>query len=158
MRTEVVPEVLQVTDLGAVSGRVLGPGPWHQVDQDRIDLFAEATGDRQWIHVDPDRAATGPFGVTIAHGYLTLSLLPQMQHELRRFDGAASTVNYGLDKVRFPSPVPAGSRVRLTLTLQDAVLRADGSVLLHSEARVDVEGSDRPACVADTLTLIQPAG
>jgi acyl dehydratase len=158
MSTTAVPEILHVNALGAVSGHVLGPGPWHQVDQHRIDLFAEATGDQQWIHVDPELAAAGPFSATIAHGYLTLSLLPQMQNELRRFDGAASTVNYGVDRVRFLSPVPAGSRVRLTLTLQDAKFRAGGSVLLHSTARIEVEGSDRPACVADTLTLVQPSG
>jgi acyl dehydratase len=150
------PEVLHLADLASKTGLTLGPGPWHTVDQDRVDRFADATGDKQWIHVDPDRAAESEFGGTIAHGYLTLSLLPVMQAELRVFEGVSMTVNYGLDKVRFPSPVPVGSRVRVSVKVLSVEERPGGSTLLHSEATVEVDGSSRPACVAQTLTLLRP--
>ena len=148
---------IHVRDLHDAAGRQLGPGPWHEVTQAQVDLFAEATGDDQWIHVDPERAATGPFGGTVAHGYLTLSLLPVLQRELWRFAGAAMGVNYGLDKVRFPTPVRVGSRVRLRLEVQEVDARPDGSFLLHNLATVEVEGSDRPACVAQALSLVVPS-
>jgi acyl dehydratase len=148
---------IDVRDLAGAAGRELGPGPWHEVTQQQVDLFAEATGDDQWIHVDTERAAAGPFGGTVAHGYLTLSLLPVMQRELWRFTGAAMGVNYGLDKVRFPSPVRVGSRVRLRLQVQSVDERPDGSMLLHNQATIEVEGSGRPACVALTLALVVPA-
>ncbi|MBT2384108.1 MaoC family dehydratase, partial [Streptomyces sp. ISL-11] len=99
-------------ELRAAVGEELGPGDWLEVDQKRIDLFAEATGDHQWIHVDAERAAAGPFGTTIAHGYLTLSLLAALVPPLMRAEGARMGINYGLNKVRFPAPVPAGSRLR----------------------------------------------
>jgi acyl dehydratase len=150
------PEVLELSDLRNQVGRLLGPGPWHEVDQDRVDLFADATGDHQWIHVDPERAAGTAFGGTIAHGYLTLSLLPLMQAELRTFGGAAMTVNYGLDKVRFPAPVAVGSRIRLTLKLLGTDERHDGSTILHTEATIESDTSERPACIAHTLTLLKP--
>src|SRR5437016_4870765 len=103
-----------VDELREAVGEELGPSDWLEIDQKRIDLFADATGDHQWIHVDPEKAAAGPFGTTIAHGYLTLSLLPQMWKTIYRVDGVKLGVNYGLNKVRFPSPVPVGSRVRCT--------------------------------------------
>ncbi|MGZ4633389.1 MAG: MaoC family dehydratase [Actinomycetes bacterium] len=148
---------IDVRDLPTAAGRELGPGPWHEVTQQQVDLFAEATGDDQWIHVDPERAAAGPFGTTIAHGYLTLSLLPLLQRELWTFTGAAMGVNYGLDKLRFPSPVKVGARVRLRVKVLDVEQRPDGSLLLKNEATVEVEGSDRPGCVAHTLSLVVPA-
>jgi acyl dehydratase len=151
-----IPRTLHLADLADKTGLTLGPGPWHTVEQDQVDLFAEATGDKQWIHVDADRAAESKFGRTIAHGYLTLSMLPLMQAELRAFDGVSMTVNYGLDKVRFPSPVPVGCKVRLTLKVLSVEERPDGSKVLHSEATVEVDGSSKPACVAHTLTLLSP--
>src|SRR4051794_40558930 len=107
-----------LADFTAAVGTELGSSEWHTIDQERVNLFAEATGDHQWIHVDPERAATGPFGTTIAHGYLTLSLVPVLAQECYRIDGGVSmAVNYGSDKVRFPSPVPVGSAVRGTAEL-----------------------------------------
>lgn len=150
---------IDVRDLPGAVGRELGPGPWHEVTQDRVDLFADATDDHQWIHVDPARSATGPFGATVAHGYLTLSLLPALQRELWTFVGAAMAVNYGLDKLRFPAPVRVGSSVRLRVRVRvlDVERRPDGSLMVKNEATVEVEGSDRPACVAHTLALIVPS-
>jgi acyl dehydratase len=148
---------IDVHDLPAAVGRELGPGPWHEVTQEQVNLFAQATGDDQWIHVDPERAAAGPFGTTIAHGYLTLSLLPALQRELWTFVGAAMGVNYGLDKLRFPSPVKVGARVRLRVRVLEVDQRSDGSLLLKNEATIEVEGSDRPGCVAHTLSLVVPA-
>ena len=149
---------IDVRDLPAAVGRELGPGPWHEVTQAQVDQFAEATGDDQWIHLDPVRAAAGPFGGTIAHGYLTLSLLPMLQRELWTFVGAAMGVNYGLDKVRFPTAVRVGSRVRLRVKVLGVDERPDGSRLLRNEAVIELEDSDRPACVAQTLSLVVPAG
>jgi acyl dehydratase len=148
---------IDVRDLSGAIGRELGPGPWHEVTQAQVDLFAEATGDDQWIHIDPVRAAAGPFGTTIAHGYLTLSLLPLLQRELWTFVGAAMGVNYGLDKLRFPSPVKVGARVRLRVRVLAVDERPDGSRLIKNEATIEVEGSDRPACVAHTLALVVPS-
>lgn len=150
------PQVLHLSDLASATGRVLGPGPWHVVDQDQVNLFAQATGDTQWIHVDPERASTTSFGGTIAHGYLTLALLPRMQEELRVFDGVDMTVNYGLDKLRFPAPVPVGSSVRLTLTISSVEQRPNGTTVLHTEATVECDATTRPVCVAHTLTLLSP--
>ena len=152
-----MPTEIDVRDLTSTVGRELGPGPWHEVTQAQVDLFAEATGDDQWIHLDPVRAATGPFGGTVAHGYLTLSLLPMLQRELWSFTGAAMGVNYGLDKVRFPSAVKVGARVRLRLVVQSVDERPDGSFLLHNEATIEIEDSARPGCVAHTLSLVVPA-
>jgi acyl dehydratase len=152
-----MPLEVPVTELPSYVGREIGPGDWHEVTQERVDLFAEATGDHQWIHVDPVRAASGPFGGTIAHGYLTLSLLPMLQWELWAFTGATMGVNYGSDKVRFLTPVKVGSRVRLRLTVLSVDARPDGSLLVKNEATVEVEGSDKPALVAHTLALTVPS-
>jgi acyl dehydratase len=148
---------IDVRDLTSAIGRELGPGPWHEVTQAQVDLFAEATGDDQWIHIDPVRAADGPFGTTIAHGYLTLSLLPMLQRELWTFVGAAMGVNYGLDKLRFPSPVKVGARVRLSVKVLDVEERPDGSRLIKNQATIEVEGSAKPACIAHTLALVVPS-
>lgn len=118
-----------------------------------MDLFAEATGDHQWIHVDPERARAGPFGGTIAHGYLTLSLLPMLLQGMVRLPGVALTVNYGLNRVRFVSPVPVGSRVRATPVLQ-ALTEVEGGMQMVLEVTVEIEGREKPACVAETVTRL----
>jgi len=138
-------------ELPAAVGTHLGYGDWITVDQDRIDLFAEATGDHQWIHVDAERAAAGPFGATIAHGYLTLALTSQMLPGLVRVDGISMGINYGTNKVRFPSPVVVGSRVRggAELVQVDEVVGGYQAVI---RITVEMEGSDRPACVVDSVS------
>jgi acyl dehydratase len=136
--------------LAASIGQVLGTSEWIEIAQDRVDRFADATDDHQWIHVDPERAADGPFGGTIAHGYLTLSLLPSIWRQVYRVDGVRMGLNYGLDTVRFPSPVPVGARVRGTCTLVD-VTPVDGGIQTVVSTTVEIEGSDKPACVAQTL-------
>ena len=147
---------VDVAELGSVAGRVFGPGPWLEVTQERVDLFAQATGDDQWIHVDPVRAADGPFGGTVAHGYLSLSLLPVLTRDLWQWVGASMVVNYGLDKLRFPAPVRVGARVRLSVQVDSVDVREDGSFLLHNTATLEIEGSDRPGVVASTLALVRP--
>lgn len=139
-------------ELKAAVGEELGVSDWHEIDQRRIDLFAEATGDHQWIHVDPERAAQGPFGSTIAHGYLTLSLLPLLVPQTLRVDGARMGVNYGAEKVRFPGPVPVGSRVRARVTLDAATEKAGGTQVAATVV-VEREGAEKPACIAQTLTV-----
>jgi len=130
----------------------LGASRWLLVTQGMVDLFAAATGDHQWIHVDPERARTGPYGGTIAHGYLTLALAPVFLAELLAVEGAGAALNYGLDRVRFPAPVPVGARVRGHLTLTSARERGEAvEALFHLVYEVD--GSDRPACVADVVVL-----
>jgi len=131
-------------------------GEWFRIDQARIDAFAEATEDRQWIHVDPARAASGPFGAPIAHGYLTLSLLSHLTEGLLEVGGTAMVVNYGLDRVRFLQPVPAGSRVRATSELTAAEQTAQGW-RVGMRTTVELEGADKPALVADTVALFVPA-
>lgn len=136
----------------AAKGSVLGSSEWVTVDQDRIDAFAGATGDHQWIHVDAERAATGPFGTTIAHGYLTLSLLPMFMVAVYRVEGVRMAVNYGLNKVRFVTPVPVGSRLRGTTELLDAQPLDAASAQLLFRVTVEIEGVERPACVAETVS------
>ncbi|QEU83970.1 MaoC family dehydratase [Streptomyces viridosporus] len=144
-----------IDELEKAVGTHLGYSPWHTVTQQRIDLFADATGDHQWIHVDPEKAAAGPFGTTIAHGYLTLSLIPRLAGQVYRVDGLAMSVNYGCDKVRFPSPVPTGSRVRAGVELLSL---ASGPKGVRSTSRVTVEreGADKPVCVAETVSVMVP--
>ncbi|MFC9425138.1 MULTISPECIES: MaoC family dehydratase [unclassified Streptomyces] len=138
-------------ELRAGIGEQLGHSEWLEVDQKRIDLFAEATGDHQWIHVDPERAARGPFGTTIAHGYLTLSLLPALVPEVVRVENVKMGINYGTNKVRFPSPVPVGSRLRATAVLKD-VTEAGGGVQITTLVTIEREGGDKPACVAESVS------
>ena len=137
--------------LKAAQGEVLGSSEWLTVDQERIDRFAEATGDLQWIHVDPERAAQGPFGRTIAHGFLTLSLIPHLANQVYRIDGVRMAVNYGLNKVRFVSPVPVGIRLRATVELLE-VQDVPGGGQLTFRVTVELEGGGRPACVAESLS------
>ncbi|WP_188189697.1 MaoC family dehydratase [Nonomuraea sp. SYSU D8015] len=143
-------------EVGSALGEPLGPGDWLVVGQERIDAFAAATGDHQWIHVDPARAATGPFGRAIAHGYLTLSLIPGFGQRLFRLDLGRARVNYGVNKVRFPSPVPAGSRLRALATFAELRESAAGA-LLTTRYTIELDGGGKPACVAETITLILEA-
>jgi acyl dehydratase len=131
-------------------GESLGSSDWLSVDQKRIDQFADATGDHQWIHVDPERAKDGPFGTTIAHGFLTLSLIPIFTPQVFRVENVKMGVNYGLNKVRFTSPVPVNSRLRASYELA-SVDDVAGGVQVASTVTVELEGSERPACVAETL-------
>ncbi|GHE12666.1 MaoC family dehydratase [Streptomyces alanosinicus] len=138
-------------ELLAGVGEELGPTDWLTVDQDRIDLFARATGDHQWIHTDPERAAAGPFGTTIAHGYLTLSLLPVLVPRAMRVEGATMGVNYGVNKVRFPAPVPSGSRVRARVRIADATYVGD-AIQVTTAVTVEREGTDKPVCAAESVS------
>jgi acyl dehydratase len=131
-------------------GDHFGPSSWIEIPQEKIDAFAEATGDHQWIHVDPERAAAGPFGTTIGHGYLTLSLLPVASYEvLPRGDGRMS-INYGLNRVRFPAPVPVGSRVRASFDV-GSIEPFDGGRQVTMTATVEREGGEKPVCVAEIV-------
>ncbi len=134
-------------------GAHLGTSEWVTIDQTMIDTFADATGDHQWIHVDAERAAESPFGSTIAHGFLTLSLLPRLAQEVYRVDGVRMAVNYGLDKVRFVAPVPVDSRVRVSTSLRRTE-EAGGGLRVFLESTVELEGSDKPACVAQTIAQL----
>ncbi|MDH3306586.1 MAG: MaoC family dehydratase [Acidimicrobiia bacterium] len=136
--------------LKARIGEEVGVGDWMTVDQDRINLFADATDDHQWIHIDADKAAAGPFGTTIAHGFLTLSLIPEIAPKLS-VDGVRMVINYGLDRVRFITPVPSGSRVRARSRLID-VSEVTGGLQIKSEVSIELDGSEKPACVAETLS------
>ena len=139
------------TELESQVGQELGVSEWIEIDQDRINKFAECTGDLQWIHVDPERAAAGPFGTTIAHGFLTLSLLPALNAKAYQINGGRMGINYGLEKVRFPSPVPANSRVRGTFVLKEYKKLADGGVQLTVQGTIEREGGDKPVCVAESV-------
>ena len=139
-----------LAELQALVGQEIAVSDWVTVDQHRIDLFADATGDYQWIHIDPERAAKGPFGTTIAHGFLTLSLLPEMSASAFEVRDTRMGVNYGLGKVRFPAPVPSGSRLRghFRLTKFEPL---EGGAQLTVEVTMQREGSDKPVCVAESL-------
>ena len=138
-------------DLAALAGQELGHSDWVAIAQDRVNQFAQATGDHQWIHVDPVRAAAGPFGAPIAHGFLTLSLLPMLFEGAFAIDDVRMGVNYGLNRVRFVSPVKVGSRVRGRFKLL-SYESLDGGAQLTVEATIELEGSAKPACVAETVS------
>jgi acyl dehydratase len=131
-------------------GLEVGPNGWREIEQARIDAFADATDDPQWIHIDPIRAAEGPFGSTIAHGFLTLSLLVPFVYDLMPVEDASATINYGLNKVRFPAPVPVGSRLRARLRIED-VAEISGGVQVAIAASVEREGGDKPVCAAELV-------
>ncbi|AJE39935.1 MaoC family dehydratase [Streptomyces nodosus] len=139
-----------VDELRAAVGEQLGYTDWVEIDQKRIDLFADATGDHQWIHVDPGKAASGPFGRTVAHGYLTLSLLPLFGPQLIKVENVRMGLNYGTNKVRFPAPVPVGSRLRATAVIT-GVEDVPGGVQLAVAFTVEREGGDKPVCVAESV-------
>lgn len=140
----------KVSELSGLVGKDLGSSEWVTIEQHDIDLFADATRDHQWIHVDPIAAKDGPFGTTIAHGFYTLSLCPWLLAEILQVPDATSVVNYGLNKVRFPAPVPCGSRVRLSVRL-NAAEAMDGGVQVALGMTFDIDGSERPACVAEMV-------
>lgn len=149
-----MPIPVPVDKLLEMAGHQAGPSDWMVVDQDRIDRFADATEDHQYIHVDPERAAATPLGTTIAHGYLTLSLLPRLDADMSLVpEGARWTFNYGLDKVRFLQPVASGSRVRLRTRILEVNRRSGGRIVLKSEATVEIEGHAKPALVAETIYM-----
>ncbi len=136
-------------------GQDLGTSEWLTIEQDRVDQFADATGDHQWIHVDAERAETGPFGGTIAHGYLTLSLIPLLGSQVFALDTPGAKLNYGVNKVRFPNPVRVGSRVRNTVSVKEVTDLSSGKQLVLGHV-VEIDGQDKPACVAETVVLLLP--
>ena len=149
-----MPTELTLADLETVSEeRDLGVSDWHTVEQKHIDLFADATGDHQWIHVDPDMAAKGPFGTTVAHGYLSLSLLPMLLGQVMAISDAKMGVNYGTDKIRFTNPVPSGSRVRAKARLLSSQRKGDG-ILYKLGVEIEIEDQDKPALVGEVLYLV----
>jgi acyl dehydratase len=146
------PRVLNsLEDLKPLAGQELGTSHWHSITQERIDAFAQATGDRQWIHCDPERATVeSPFGTTIAHGFLTLSLGPSLMDEVFLIEDARLAINYGLNRVRFPAAVRVGSRLRLRLRLLD-VQDIDGGIQATFQQIFEVEGQEKPVCVAEAV-------
>jgi acyl dehydratase len=142
-------------ELAAAKGEHLGHGGWHEITQAEINLFADATGDHQWIHVDLEKAAAGPFGAPVAHGYLTLSLIPLLVRDIYTVRGLSMGVNYGLNKVRFPSPVVVGSRVRAGAELAEITDVAQGKQAVV-KVTVEIDGNPKPACVAETVVLLVP--
>jgi acyl dehydratase len=144
---------LTLAELESSTDRDLGTSEWETIDQRQIDLFAEATHDHQWIHVDPEAAAQGPFGTTVAHGYLTLSMLPYFVSQVLIVTDVRMGINYGTEKIRFTAPVPVGSQVRLKATLRDSERRGDG-VLYRLGIEVEIKGSQKPALVGEVLYLV----
>ena len=141
-------------EVASLAGQEIGVSEWVQIDQERIDMFAEATGDHQWIHVDVERAKKEmPGGKTIAHGYLTLSLIPMLGSQIMRITGVSRGINYGSNKLRFTNMVPVGSKVRARQKLISVEPRAGGLQMIN-EMTIEIEGQDRPACVAETISLI----
>jgi len=142
--------VINMTELAARAGEVLGTSSWREITQDEVDRFAELTGDRQWIHIDPERAAAGPFGGTIVYGYLTLSLATLFLDEVLSVEGAGLVLNYGSNRIRYPAPVPVGSRVRAVVELA-AVDEITGGLQTTFRLTFEVDGSAKPGCVADIV-------
>jgi acyl dehydratase len=142
-------------ELAGLAGEPLGTSEWLQIDQERVDAFADATGDHQWIHVDVERAASGPFGGTIAHGYLTLSLVPFLGSQVFSLETPGAKLNYGVNKVRFPHPVRVGARIRSHVVLGEVTDLPAGKQLTLRHT-LEIEGQDKPACVAETVVLLLP--
>ena len=143
-------KTVKFEELPSLVGQEVGKSEWHQVTQEQVNQFAEATGDHQWIHVDVDRAKAGPFGGPIAHGFLTLSLIPMLMSEVMRVEGVKMGVNYGLNRLRFPAPVPVGSKVRATSKLV-SVEDVQGGYQVVNEVTIEVEGGQKPVCVAEMV-------
>ena len=143
-------KTIALDDLQNHVGHKIGESPWHEVTQEQVNLFADATGDHQWIHVDPERAKAGPFGGPIAHGYLTLSLAPYLLPQMFQVSGISMGVNYGLNKLRFVSPVPVGKNLRLAASIA-AVDEIAGGAQVTLDLTFEVEGADKPACVAQAI-------
>jgi len=149
-------KTIKYAELSKHVGEEMGVSEWVKVDQDRVNKFAEATGDHQWIHIDVERAKREmPTGGTIAHGYLTLSLIPMLSSQIMRIDGVSRGINYGSNKVRFTNMVPTGARVRARQKLLSAEPKG-GGMQLTNEVAIEIEGQDRPACVAETISLVYP--
>lgn len=144
-----------IAELEAAIGENVGTSGWTEITQESVNLFAEATGDHQWIHVDPEKAKDGPFGGTIVHGFLTLSLLPKFGWEIYTVSGMAMMINYGLNKVRFPAVVPVGSKVRASITLDKLEQKSSG-YQLTTTTTVEAEGVERPVCIAESLMMLVP--
>ena len=142
-------------ELTKAVGEDLGTSDWLEIDQDRVNAFADATGDHQWIHVDVERAKDGPFGGTIAHGYLTLSLVPHLSDQVFALETPGAKLNYGVNKVRFPNPVRVGSRVRTKVSIAAVDDIPSGKQMLVKHV-IEIEGQDKPACVAETVVLLLP--
>ena len=142
-----------IDQLAAAVGADLGTSDWFEIDQDRVGLFADATDDHQWIHVDQERAAQGPFGGTIAHGYMTVSLIPALSRTIFSIETDGPRLNYGLNKVRFPNPVKVGSRVRAQATIAELTDVPAGKQLVVRYT-IEIEGETKPACVAETVVLL----
>jgi len=140
-----------IAALKEAAGEHLGYSDWLEITQGRVDAFADATGDHQWIHVDPEAAARGPFGTTIAHGYLMLSLIPMLTAQVSRVDGVRMGINYGVNRVRFPAPLPTGSRVRAGVRVV-SVEDIPGGVHAVNEVTIERDGGDKPCCVAETVS------
>lgn len=151
MTTDTRVHFPQLTAMQALVGQHLATSPWVEVSQERINLFAEATGDHQWIHVDVERAKAGPYGAPIAHGFLTLALLPELAATAMAIDDVKMSINYGLNRVRFTGPVPAGSRVRGVIKLKDYTV-IDGGAQMTIEVTIEREGADKPVCVAEAVS------
>ncbi len=147
---------VKLKDLPSLVGEELGISDWLSVTQEMIDQFAEATGDDQWIHTDPELAKDSPFGTTVAHGYLTISLIPRFQTQLLQVDGARMMINFGLNRVRFPAPLPSGSRIRARAVMQSAEEQTGGSVETVIEITLEREEGSRPACEAEVVTRYYP--
>jgi acyl dehydratase len=147
---------VKFAQLQSLVGTEFGTSEWWLIDQARIDKFAEATGDFQWIHVDPERAKASKFGTTIAHGYLTLSLLAGMRFQTFEVTETSMAVNYGMNKVRFLAPVPSGSRLRAKYELANINERQDGGLECTFKATVELEGATKPACIAETISVYYP--
>jgi acyl dehydratase len=145
------------TELEGAVGKQLGKSEWITITQDRINTFADATGDHQWIHVDVERAKKGPFGAPIAHGYLTLSLVSLFLPQIMEVHGVSMGVNYGTDKVRFPAPVPVGSKIRGSGELLKVESVGGGGVQATVRVTIEIEGKDKPACVVDSIARFYPA-
>lgn len=140
-----------IDELAACQGEVIGSSEWVTITQDAVNLFADATGDHQWIHVDPERAASGPFGTTIAHGYMTLAMLPQLMQQIYRLDGVKLAINYGLNKVRFPAPVPVGSKIRAETSVVEVADVGGGAHQVTFSTTVSIDAQAKPACVAESV-------
>ncbi|HCS56952.1 MAG TPA: dehydratase [Gordonia polyisoprenivorans] len=152
--TTITPRVFSsLDDVKAAIGEDLGSGEWLEITQERVNQFAEATGDHQWIHVDPERAKAGPFGAPIAHGFLTLSLLPMLAGSIFTVEGPKLVINYGMNKVRFPNPVPVGSRIRANAVIT-SVEEGPKGVTMVVRNTVEIEGADKPACVAENVRVM----
>jgi len=142
-------------EVASAANTEIGTSDWVTVDQRRVNQFADATGDHQWIHVDVDRAKDGPFGGTIAHGYLTLSLVPWLGSQVFKLATPGAKLNYGVNKVRFPNPVKVGSRIRLHVSLGDVIDIPTGKQMTVQH-KIEIEGEEKPACVAETVVLLVP--